>query len=51
MIVRLLGTLRDQYILSTANKKAELMVASRQLKETPCHTVDNQPPLLARQNQ
>ncbi|MBK7840766.1 MAG: hypothetical protein IPJ49_24445 [Candidatus Obscuribacter sp.] len=29
-----LGTLRDQYILSTANKKAELMVASRQLKET-----------------
>lgn len=29
-----LGTLRDQYILSTANKKAELMVASRQLNET-----------------
>jgi len=28
-----LGTLRDQYILSTANKKAELMVVSRQLKE------------------
>lgn len=29
-----LGQLRDQYVLSTATKKAELQVASRQLKET-----------------